>query len=153
VFAGVSRSQTGASNDTVSSSNLDKTIYGVGANFSALSGIGVSARAHFAEPFSVMVTGFIWQSSGTSYYNYGVEFQYDVFVRKTSRFYLLAGTSSFYDQSTDPAQTEHLGAGFGLEQKPTSSNFFVNISVELINSQPSGKMIVFPAAGFDYYFW
>jgi hypothetical protein len=158
IFAGVSRSQTGLNaGDTLCEMNIGNTIYGLGLNFSPVSGYGVAAKAHFASRFSLMATGYVTKTSGETFYNYGLELQYDLLVRDRARLFLLAGASHYYDENLDftngpQNSTDHLGVGFGFELSLMDDGLCVDASLELMSNQPSGDLNIYPAAGMHYYF-
>src|SRR5437764_905505 len=79
--------------DTLDRTEIARSIYGLGANFSGLSGTGIAFRDHLAGNFSFMVSGYVYKPTGEAHFNYGAELQYDLRVRDRTRFYLLAGAS------------------------------------------------------------
>ncbi|HEY3875941.1 MAG TPA: outer membrane beta-barrel protein [Candidatus Kapabacteria bacterium] len=164
IFSTASRSQTGATaEDSLGQTAISKTIYGLGLNFSTLSGLGVSGKIHFDHHLSAMVTGYVSKSSDETYYNLGLELQYDLMVRDRTRLYAMAGYSHWYDNSGydsyddgyvySPPATDHFGAGFGLELNFISDDLCIDGSVALVSNQPSGDLTIYPAIGTHYYFW
>ncbi|HET6401275.1 MAG TPA: hypothetical protein VFH95_07735 [Candidatus Kapabacteria bacterium] len=162
LVASSARSQTAISgNDTTGHADISNTVFGLGADFSALSGEGISMRMHFPERLSLMFTGYIYRSSNPTetMYDYGVEGQYDLVLRGRIRFYLLAGASHYSDviedryhngnQYTGP---DRLGGGFGIETTLIGNDLCVSLSVALTFFQPSGDIIPLPQGGIHYYF-
>ncbi len=150
---------------------LEQNVYGLGTNFSLMSGIGLSFKEHFAQSrFSYMVTGYanVDKSGGTgATYDYGVELQYDIYLKQETRFYAFTGASYFYQggevSTPDPvanvkqsiqntlAGPTRLGAGAGFETAISSSVcFYANLS--LTSFQPSGDLFMYPYGGLMIYF-
>jgi hypothetical protein len=150
---------------------LEQNVYGLGTNFSLMSGIGLSFKEHFAQSrFSYMVTGYanVDKSGGTgATYDYGLELQYDIYLKEETRFYAFAGASYFYQggvvSTIDPvagikqsiqnslAGPTRMGAGAGFETAISSSVcFYVNLS--LTSFQPSGDLFMYPYGGLMIYF-
>ncbi|MDP4200069.1 MAG: outer membrane beta-barrel protein [Bacteroidota bacterium] len=158
-FAGMVHSQTGASGDT-GRAQISGTVFGLGANFSATSGIGVSLRLHLPDRISGMVTGYGFKTSDEVMYNFGFELQYDVVVKERLRFYALGGVSHFYDEFRNgpPPTTntysdpDRFGGGFGVEVYLTGLDICVAAEIALTSFQPSGDLIPYPSANVHYYF-
>lgn len=151
---------------------LPVNVYGIGANISLATGAGFSFRHHLANsPFSYMVTGYGWKSSDELSFDYGLELQYDFYLRENTRFYGLAGASYFYDwlkddqSSFDPsgnfipnrirhnklAGPTRIGAGVGYEISLGSSvGMYLNITAT--SYQPEGSFNVYPFGGMHVYF-
>jgi hypothetical protein len=156
---------------------LEQNVYGLGLNFSLVSGMGISFKEHFAQSrFSYMVSGYVYKDHSGATYDYGMELQYDIYLKAETRFYAFAGASYFYDggpvsqsvSQTDPItgllqsvqQTvqgnqltgpTRLGGGAGFETAISSSVcFYANLS--LTSFQPSGDLYIYPYGGFMIYF-
>jgi len=150
---------------------LEQNVFGLGLNFSLMSGVGISFKEHFAKsPLSYMITGYanVDNSGGNgATYDYGMELQYDIYLKQQTRFYAFAGASYFYQggsvQTVDPvagikqsiqntlAGPTRLGAGAGFETAISSAIcFYANLS--LTSFQPSGDLFIYPYGGFMIYF-
>jgi hypothetical protein len=150
---------------------LEQNVYGLGLNFSLMSGIGISFKEHFAQShWSYMLTGYanVDNSGGSgATYDYGAEIQYDIYLKQETRFYALAGASYFYQGETvstpDPvanvkqsiqnslAGPARLGIGAGFETALSSTIcFYTNLTVT--SFQPSGDLFIYPYGGFMFYF-
>jgi hypothetical protein len=148
---------------------LEQNVYGLGLNFSLMSGMGISFKEHFAQSrFSYMLTGYVYKDNSGATYDYGVELQYDIYLKAETRFYAFAGASYFYDggsvNQVDPVSgliqsvqqnsltgPTRLGCGAGFETSISSSVcFYANLS--LTSFQPSGDLYIYPYGGFMIYF-
>ena len=169
-LAGISNAQTG----TIAASEGDKTtleqnVYGFGTNFSLMSGVGLSFREHFKHsPFSYMLTGYVFKDKTGATYDYGVELQYDMYMKEFTRFYGFAGASYFYNGAKqsqfDPIVgqlniaeynqldgPQRVGAGIGFE---TAIGYSVSIyaNLSLTSFQPVGDLLIYPYGGIMIYF-
>ena len=168
--AGTGKAQTG----TIASSEGDKTsleqnVYGFGTNFSLMSGVGLSFREHFKHsPFSYMLTGYVFKDKSGATYDYGVELQYDIYMKEFTRFYGFAGASYFYNGARqsqfDPIVgqlniaeynqldgPQRVGAGIGFETAiGYSVSLYANLS--LTSFQPVGDLLIYPYGGIMIYF-
>ena len=148
---------------------LEQNVYGLGLNFSLVSGMGLSFKEHFAQSrFSYMLTGYVYKDRSGATYDYGLELQYDIYLKQQTRFYAFAGASYFYNggsvSQTDPASgliqsvqqnqlagPTRLGGGAGFETAISSSVcFYANLS--LTSFQPTGDLYIYPYGGFMIYF-
>jgi hypothetical protein len=150
--------------------SLDKSVFGLGTNFSLMSGSGLSFKQHFPHiPLSYMVSGYVWKDEHGAAYNYGLEIQYDIYMKDKSRFYLTAGASYYYT-GTKNAQYDfvtgsyiyekevnllrgpkRLGGGIGYETAvSTSVGFFCNLTIT--SFQPAGDLMILPYGGLMIYF-
>jgi hypothetical protein len=150
---------------------LEQNVYGLGTNFSLMSGVGLSFKEHFAHShWSYMLTGYadVDNSGGSgATYDYGAEIQYDIYLKQETRFYAFTGASYFYQgqevNTPDPvanikqsiqnslAGPTRFGAGAGFETAISSSIcFYVNLS--LTSFQPSGDLLIYPYGGLMIYF-
>jgi len=166
----ISNAQTSTSADTTNSSILSRSVFGIGAHFSPLSGAGVSFRHHLPGRLSYMLTGYVYKASDEITYNIGLELQYDIFIRERVRFYALAGVSHWYDVMRETAYNDitnstytymgsntfggpdRLGAGIGLETNLIGESLCLSISGALVSFQPTGDLIIYPAGAIHYYF-
>ena len=147
---------------------LDQNVYGLGTNFSLMSGIGIAFKEHFAHSrLSYMVTGYVWKDQSGGTYDYGLEVQYDIYLKQETRFYTFAGGSYFYDgakvSTNDPitgisqsvqnqlAGPGRMGAGVGFETAVGSAVCFY-ASLSLTSFQPSGDLFIYPYGGLMIYF-
>jgi len=162
--------QTGVSGvDTGARAYLNESVFGLGANFSPLSGIGLSMRQHLPLRFSYMIDGYYAKTTDGKYYSYGAELQYDLIFRERVRFYVLTGASHFYSDQTDSyydpvngsyrAKTgntfegpDRLGAGFGIETNLIGDDFCVMLEGVFVSYQPTGEFIPGAAGSLHYYF-
>lgn len=150
---------------------LEQNVYGLGTNFSLMSGIGISFKEHFAQSkWSYMLTGYVnvdnsGGNGGT--YDYGAEIQYNIYLKAETRFYTFIGASYFYQggvvNTPDPiagvkqsiqntlAGPMRMGAGAGIETALSSTIcFYINLSVT--SFQPSGDLYMYPYGGFMLFF-
>ena len=163
--------QTGAiGTEEGDKTTLDKSVFGLGLNFSLMSGSGLSFKQHFPHsPFSYMASGYVWKDENGAAYNYGLEIQYDIYMKDQTRFYLVAGASYFY-AGTKNSQYDfvtgnyiysheintlrgptRLGGGIGFETAVSSSvGFYANLAVT--SFQPVGDLLIIPYGGFMIYF-
>jgi hypothetical protein len=162
--------QTGSMQREDGKTSLVQAVYGMGTNFSLLSGMGFSFKEHFAHSqLSYMVTGYVWKDHSGATYDYGLELQYDIYIKDLTRFYVLAGISQFYNGSRDTQfeptsgqwnmmpETNHLdgptrlGAGIGFETAISDALGFYS-SLAVVSFQPSGDLQMLPSAGLMVYF-
>ena len=166
----VSRAQTGSSaSDTGNRANILESVFGLGANFSPLSGMGLSVRQHFAAKISWMVDGYYAKTSDGASYSYGAEIQYDLILKDRVRFYVLGGASHYYqdqpvtmynpDGSSFQAFSGNtfsgptrFGGGFGIETNLIGDDFCVLADLVFVSYQPSGDFIPGGSVGLHYYF-
>ena len=147
---------------------LEQNVYGLGTNFSLMSGIGISFKEHFAHSrLSYMITGYVWKDQSGGTYDYGLEMQYDIYLKQETRFYAFAGTSYFYDGSkvtrddlitglSQSIQNQlagplRIGAGAGFETAVGSAVCFY-ASLSVTSFQPSGDLFIYPYGGLMVYF-
>jgi len=173
-FGKISFAQTGfIGTEEGDKTSLDKSVFGLGVNFSLMSGSGISFKQHFPHsPFSYMASGYVWKDENGSAYNYGAELQYDIYMKEQTRFYITAGASYYYAGGTSyqynaatgsnlygSYSSEHnilrgplrIGGGVGIETALSSVvGFYCNLS--LTSFQPSGDMLIIPYGGFMIYF-
>src|SRR5439155_14849309 len=116
-----------------------------------------------------MVTGYVWKDHEGATYDYGIEAQYDIYIKDLTRFYVLAGFSQFYNGSKestfDPSsgqwnlmhESNHLdgptrlGAGIGFETALNDAiGFYCSLAVT--SFQPSGELQMLPSSGLMVYF-
>ena len=143
-------------------------MYGLGTNFSLMSGIGLAFKEHFARSkWSYMLSGYVWKDNEGATYDYGLEVQYDIYLKQETRFYAFAGMSYFYDGSKvirdDPitgisqsvqnqlAGPQRMGAGAGFETAISSAVCFY-ASISVTSFQPSGDLFIYPYGGLMIYF-
>jgi hypothetical protein len=162
--------QTGNMQREDGKTSLVQAVYGMGTNFSLLSGMGFSLKEHFSHSqFSYMVTGYVWKDHAGATYDFGLEVQYDIYIKDLTRFYVLAGMSQFYNGSResrwDPTsgqwnlmqETNHLdgptrlGTGIGFETALSDAVGFYS-SLSVTSFQPSGDLQMLPSAGLMVYF-
>ena len=163
--------QTGAiGTEEGDKTTLDKSVFGLGLNFSLMSGSGLSFKQHFPHsPFSYMASGYVWKDENGAAYNYGIEFQYDIYMKDQTRFYIVTGASYFYT-GTKNSQYDavtgnflyssevntlrgptRLGGGIGFETAVSSSvGFYANLAIT--SFQPVGDLLIIPYGGFMIYF-
>ncbi len=165
-----SMAQTGNMQREDGKTSLVQAVYGMGTNFSLLSGMGFSFKEHFSHSqFSYMLTGYVWKDHAGATYDFGLEVQYDIYIKDLTRFYVLAGASQFYngtrENQFDPAsgqwnlmqETNHLdgptrlGAGIGFETALNDAiGFYATLA--LTSFQPSGDLQMMPSTGLMVYF-
>jgi hypothetical protein len=169
--AGVSTAQTGSSAGDTSRAKLSESVFGLGVNFSPLSGAGLSVRQHFIAKISYMVDGYFARTEAGTDYSYGLELQYDLILKDRIRFYILGGTSYFYDDSPNPPPQYHrgdtiltkpysntylgplrIGGGFGIETNLIGDDFCILGDLVFISYQPIGDFQPYGSVGLHYYF-
>ncbi len=167
----LSQAQTGTSaSDTGNRANILESVFGLGANFSPLSGMGLSVRQHLAAKLSWMVDGYYAKTTDGSNYSYGLELQYDLILKDRVRFYVLGGASYYYGNqrftaynSADGSQYDafsgntftgptRLGGGFGIETNLIGDDFCILADLVFVSYQPTGEFIPSASGGVHYYF-
>ena len=163
--------QTGSSAADTSRAKMVESVFGLGANFSPLSGMGLSVRQHFSNKFSYMVDGYFARTDAGQDFSYGAELQYDLILKDRIRFYVLAGGSYFYDDSPNPVTQFHrgdtiltkpysntflgplrIGGGFGVETNLIGDDFCLLGDLVFISYQPIGDFMPYGSVGIHYYF-
>jgi hypothetical protein len=107
----------------------------VGFNVSSISGIGLSFRRHFQNPFLIQATiGYI--SDGKSdFYSSGIELQYDISKRTDFRFYIAASVG-LYGKSKKTYMT--MGLGLGIEIPVFGGELIDNLHIGVNIFYPGG---------------
>lgn len=169
-FSQTGYSQTGAINQEGDKTSMQKNVFGFGTNVSLMSGIGVSFKEHFARnPLSYMVTGYVFKDKTGATYDFGLEVQYDFYMKEFTRFYALAGFSYFYNGTKgtqyDPIAgslintseynqlegPKRFGVGIGFDiALGYSISFYGNVT--LTSFQPVGDLLIYPYGGLMFYF-
>lgn len=150
--------QTGTSGEDNSAARttISQHVFGLGFNASLATGVGFSFRHHLPDiPFGYQITGMGWKTDDFTFYNFGLELQYDFFVLDKGRLYGLAGGSKFYHSDTAGVNTyegsTRLGFGVGYEFSLLPS-LGISLTATLTSFQPSGQLLPLPTAGIHYYF-
>jgi hypothetical protein len=169
--AAQANAQTGITAADTSRAKIKESVFGLGANFSPLSGIGLSVRQHFATKISWQVAGYFARTDAGTDYSYGAELQYDLILKDRIRFYVAAGTGYYYDDQPDSMTVKHrgddvhipaytntylgptrLGGGFGIETNMIGDDFCIMLNLLFISYQPIGDFQPFGSVGLHYYF-
>jgi hypothetical protein len=171
IFISNARAQTGITAADTSRAKIKESVFGLGANFSPLSGIGLSVRQHFATKISWQVAGYFARADQGTDYSYGAELQYDLILKDRIRFYVAAGAGFYYDDQADSMVVKHrgddvhipaytntylgptrLGGGFGLETNMIGDDFCIMLNLLFISYQPIGDFQPFGSVAVHYYF-
>ena len=163
--------QTGITAADTSRAKIKESVFGLGANFSPLSGIGLSVRQHFVNKFSWMVTGYFARADAGTDYSYGAELQYDLILKDRIRFYVCGGAGFYYDDQPQSSTVQHrgdtlfipaytntylgptrLGGGFGIETNMIGDDFCIMMNLLFISYQPIGDFQPFGSVALHYYF-
>jgi len=84
----------------------------VGFNVSSVSGMGLSFRHHMNSPGLIQFTGGFLTSDQSTSYSLGFEFQYELSLKETFRYYVALGIGTY---SGSDSKTTAMGFGMGLE--------------------------------------
>ena len=133
---------------------LRENIFGLGADFGAACGLGLSFRHHLPSVFSYQITGGIIKVDDKLSYDFGMEGQYDLVRGALNRFYVAGCFAYYYSGRTshnDLSGPWRMGLGIGGEQSFDSG---LHGSLELVFTYFSdGTVLPLPQAGFHYYFY
>jgi hypothetical protein len=152
----ISISISSAQVNTSSLSNaegLTKTVYGLGFAAGWASGVGVSFRAHLPSKSSLQGVFGIIKTANKLSMSIGGEYQYDLVLNNTTRFFVGPAISYFYNGSggNEVSGPFRVGAGIGGEFQLggslhiTAEGMFVFFS--------DGRVIPLPQIALHYYFF
>jgi hypothetical protein len=132
---------------------LDRSVFGLGASISVGTGIGISFRHHLPSIMSYQITAGIIKDSRNLLYDIGAEVQIDLVRGETTRFYGGGGIGYFYkgENSNDLKGPFRVATGIGLETKVRESLHF---SGSLYFTYfTNGQILPLPSVGMHYYFF
>jgi hypothetical protein len=133
---------------------FDNHVFGIGAQASLSTGMGLSFKHHLAGvPLAYQITGGGFKTDDVTMASYGIETQYDFSVSNVDRVYAAAGYG-YYLWREDGRELEgphRIAFGVGYERGYVGA---VNISGSFLftSFQPSGKLYPLPSIGIHYHF-
>lgn len=135
------------------SKQFTRSIYGLGASASVVSGFGLSFRQHLPSEFSFQLVFGIIKTESELDYNIGGEAQYDIIRAVDTRFYVCGGVGYFYSGESGNSLSGPLRIGGGVGGEWRSIESFHISGGLLFTYFSDGTVLPLPEMSIYYYFY
>ncbi len=135
------------------SKQFARSIYGLGASASIVSGFGLSFRQHLPSEFSYQLVFGIIKTESDLEYNFGGEAQYDIIRARDTRFYVCGGAGYFYSGESGNSLSGPLRIGGGVGGEWQSIESFHVSGGLLFTYFSDGTILPLPEISVYYYFY